>query len=163
MGLKGSLPDWFTLGDAKAWLRVRWKDGTTCPCCGQKVMLYPRQVTGHMVQALAVLHANTMPGEFSHWPTLLVKYRISNAGDGMPMKLRYWDLVEEDSQVRPDGGRAGYWRLTDRGRLFLRGVVSIQQYAMVYNRQCYGFEGPAVWVSDRKYKKFDLRELLNGS
>jgi hypothetical protein len=59
-------------------------------------------------------------------------------------KLAYWGLVEEQRRVRPDGGRAGWWRVTERGALFVNKGCTIPKYAVVYNGRLKRFEGPEV-------------------
>ena len=153
-----TLPDTMSLGEARQWLRSRYRDGERCPCCKQMAKLYKRTVNAQMARALVVLARNTKPGEYAHWPTLLRQ----NGVRADEAKLRYWALVEEEAIVRPDGGRSGWWRVTDLGRQFLAGAVSIDKYALVYDGQLRGFDGKTVTIRDCLGKAFDLRRLMDG-
>ena len=149
------LPGTTTLEQAKHWLRARYEHGERCPLCNQYVKLYRRQVNAQMVRALILLAREGR--EFAHWPTILHQ----NGVRADEAKLRYWDLVEEDIQVRPDGGRAGWWRITPRGWSFIRGGALIQKYALIYDTRLMGFDGPAVSIHDCIGKAFDLQELMS--
>lgn len=44
-------------------------------------------------------------------------------------RLRHWGLIEEQILIRDDGSpkrRAGYWRITDEGLLFLQGDLVVE-------------------------------------
>lgn len=148
-----------TLEEAQEWLEIRLGKGAHCPCCHQFAKDYHRQVNAQLAYALVVLAANTKHGQWVHWPSLSPRYP---GVDLSPSKLKYWDLVEEHSDLRPDGGRAGWWRVTFRGRAFVRGTLSIPKYAIVYDTEFFGHDGPMVTIQDCLKKKFDLRELMDG-
>ena len=76
-------------------------------------------------------------------------------------KLR-WGLVEESSEVRADGGRAGWWRITADGRRWLLGQSRVPRHAQVYDGRLLRLErdGESVSVRDALGDRFDLDVLL---
>ncbi len=77
-------------------------------------------------------------------------------------KLRYWNLIEEDLLRREDGGRAGWWRVTERGEAWLLERASIPKYARIYDGRCLGLAGGPVTIRDALGVKFHYRELMVG-
>jgi hypothetical protein len=151
------LSETVSLGHAKAWLRSRVGDGALCPCCGQMAKVYRRRIHQTIARALIDLYLLGKEEE-DYW--VHVPSRISPACE--VGKARYWDLVEEASEKRADGGRAGWWRLTDHGVMFVRGLVTIPLHARIYDGRCLGFEGEQVTIADAVGSKFDYAALMAG-
>jgi hypothetical protein len=149
-------PDSSLLGTAREWLRGRLREGDRCPLCDQRAQLYRRAINARMVAALVALYRAGAHDDWVHLPTL-----VPNSGD--PAKLRYWGLIAEELITRPDGGRAGYYRVTDRGVAFLRGQLTVDRWALVYDGRCLGMEGEQVSIRDCSPKGFDLDDLLQGA
>lgn len=145
-----------TLQQVQNWLRQHADTGVDCPACTQRVQVYRRKVTSGMARALIdIYRAGAL--DWIHVPSILTGQR---ADEG---KLAYWGLIEEEKIKRPDGGRAGYWRVTPRGELFLRGQLSIPKYARVYNGRVLGFDSTEmVTIKDALGTKFDYTELMAG-
>jgi hypothetical protein len=77
-------------------------------------------------------------------------------------KLAYWGLVEESPDPRDDGGRAGWWRVTARGKEFVLGRTSIPTYARVFNGRVLGYDGVHVDIRAALGTKFNYEELMKG-
>ena len=78
-------------------------------------------------------------------------------------KIAYWRLLEESDEVREDGGRAGWRRVTSEGQRFILHGLRIPKIAIVYNAMCIGFdESELVTIQDCLGDGFDLSELLGG-
>jgi len=121
-----------TLGEAKQWLRDRWEEGADCPCCGQFAKLYKRPLTSSMAAAL-LLMARHQGRDFFHVPDWLAKWTstaVIRGGDWA--KLRHWGLIEADPE-----GRAGYYRITERGRDFLYAGLSVPRHVYLYDNQTF--------------------------
>lgn len=145
-----------SLARVRDWLQARLRDGARCPACDQYARVYRRPIPHSSVLALARLdHASWADGNFVHLPTLL-GHRADEA------KLAYWGLIQEEAHGRPDGGRAGYWRVTTLGHDWLRGHATVPKYALIYNAECLGLEGDQVTAEQCVGNKFDLRELMDG-
>jgi hypothetical protein len=79
-------------------------------------------------------------------------------------KLAYWGLIEEERTERPDGARDARHHVTVLGELFIKGEVTVQKYARVYNGGgvSVGLTGPQITIRDALRGKFDYQELMNG-
>lgn len=145
------------LGAARDWLWERVGEGGVsekCPLCTQNVHIYDkRQVHSTIARALCLMY-RAGGTDWVHVPTIV-------SGSCELGKARYWGLVEEEQQLRPDGGRAGWWRLTDKGASFVRGDITIAKYVRVYDGKQYGPPyGDQVSIQDCLGTKFHLGELL---
>jgi hypothetical protein len=144
------------LGQLKAWLRAKADEGTTCPLCEQTVKVYRRKITSTMARSLIEMY-RAAGKDWAHLPTVISSQR---ADEG---KLAYWGLLEEEKVRRPDGGRAGYWRVTDLGELFIQGNLAVPKYARVYNGRCLSLvTTEKVTIKDALGTKFDYAELMAG-
>lgn len=141
------------LGQIQAWLSLKRAEGTNCPACGQLAKVYKRKINSGMARSLIAMYraGNT---DFIHLPTTIGS-RSREEG-----KLRYWGLVEEQLTARPDGGRAGYWRVTDTGEQFVLGRAFIPKYAEIYDGRCLALSGALVSIQDALTDKFDYGELM---
>ena len=149
-----TLPGSSTIADAKAWLRERLREGAECPVCTQYAKTYARTIHSSMASALVRLYRND-PQDWQAFADVLEHRQIADAG-----KLRYWGLIEEERVLRPDGGRAGWWRLTALGRMFVRREVWVQKYALVYDGTCLGLDGPSITITDALGERFDYAALM---
>lgn len=151
------LPADMSLEEAKDFLRKAWLKGTTCPCCTQRVQLYRRTInTGQAVSLIKMYRAAGR--DWQHVPTTVGR---QSAEEG---KLRYWKLVEESPDPREDGGRAGWWRVTERGELFVTDRLRIPRYALVFNQKCYGLDDSRgdIGIVDALNGKFSYQDLMTG-
>lgn len=145
-----------TLTDARAQLRQDLDRGARCPCCTQFAKVYRRKINSGMARSLIAMYRTT-PSGWIHLPTQ-IGARSREEG-----KLAYWGLVEEENALRPDGGRAGYWRLTDTGRAFVRGLVALPKYARVYDGRCLGLDPTSTaTIRDALGTAFDYDDLMHG-
>lgn len=136
-----------TLEQAKAWLRARFNDGADCPCCHQHVKLYKRPLNAAMAYVLFLVYrwhtgktAGGLPNpEWLHVPGHIAKEVAGNprraaAVRGDWAKLTHWGLLEAQASKRDDGSkRTGYYRITERGIAFVRGMCTVQSYIYIYN------------------------------
>lgn len=146
--------DAMPLGDARTQLRGLIEDGWTCPCCTQFAKVYRRKVNSTNARSLITLyrHGGT---HFTHAPSL--------PGDTHEIsQMAWWGLVEEEKVMRPDGGRAGWWRITPEGKDWVIGLSTIPKYARVYDHRCLGLTGDPVTIMDALGSKFRLDDLMAG-
>lgn len=141
-----------TLEEVRNWLAERVNEGALCPCCGQNVKVYRRKLNSGMVRSLIEMY-RVGGTSFIHIPS---KISARSREEG---KLAYWGLAEEDRITRSDGGRAGYWRVTEKGELFLAEATTVPKYAIVFNGECLALDGEEIFVRDA-LDKFDLAELM---
>lgn len=143
-----------TLAQVRAWLRVRAKDGVQCPACSQHVKIYRRKLNSGMARSLIAMYRSSGL-EPMHVPTA-IGARSREEG-----KLAYWGLVKEVAVLRPDGGRAGYWHVTEAGERFVQGKITVPKYALVYNGGRLGLEGEPVTIQDVLGDRFNYAELMS--
>lgn len=146
-----------TVADARTWVQACSLEGVNCPVCGQRAQTYRRKITGRSARALVTIYrAGGL--DFVHVPTVLGG-QVQRADEA---KMVHWGLIEEEKTLRPDGGRAGWWRVTPKGLAFMRGEVEVKKYALIYDSRCVGQEGEWVSFEDCLGVPFDLAELLEG-
>ncbi len=140
----------------KTKLRKDAEVGTTCPLCHGHVQIYRRKVNAGMARSLIAMYQ--VGGK--SWVHLPSQIGARSREEG---KLAYWGLVEEEKIRRPDGGRPGYWRVTDRGEAFVRCRISIPKYAVVYNGKVLEFDQTQmIDIREAIGTKFDYTELMAG-
>lgn len=154
--LRPNFPTHTPLAQLKAWLRSEADNGATCPVCEQHVQVYRRKINAGMARSLIEMYRAGGLG-WIHVPTQ-VGARSREEG-----KLAYWGLVEEEKILRPDGGRAGYWRVTPLGELFLRNQCTLPKYARIYNGRVLSLDPrEKVTIKDALGARFDYSELMMG-
>jgi hypothetical protein len=157
---EGPFRDDMTLAQAREVLRPLAVDGAACPCCKQHVRVYRRKLTATAAQAVAELYAEHGL-DFGHLPTVAQKHMPERAHQGGYLVLgAHWSLISEERHLRPDTGRAGYWRVTPLAEQWLRGEASVPKYARIYAGRCLGLEGDLVTVADVLDENFDFAELI---
>lgn len=149
-------PDHVTLGEARRWLlQEAIGTGGLCPCCAQRSQVYKRVITSAMARDLITLVRTVATAQPFHLPTVL-----GYGGD--VAKLAYWGLLTEGRRLRDDGGRAGWWQLTNLASPFAHGAVMLPRYAHVYNGRFLGLSGDLVSIVQCLGKRFNLAQLLAG-
>lgn len=147
-----------TLDEAKQFLRDNWEKGVECPCCGKFTKLYKYKILGETSAALIRLYR--LPEGWHH------VREFADTGDGLRRasrwpELRFWDLVELKTEVQPSTKHAsGFWRITDKGKAFVEGKLSVQETMLFYNKKPRGFDGKYITIHDTFKNKFDYAELM---
>lgn len=144
-----------SLRDAQDWLRDRVDDGAKCPCCTQYAKVYRRKINGAQARSLITIWRR-YGTDWCHVPTVIP------TGSREESKLAHWNLMEELGEAREDGGRSGWWRITDVGAAYVLGEVSVPKYARIYDGRCLGFDGELQSIIDALGVKFNYRELMAG-
>jgi hypothetical protein len=148
------------LVEARELLRGLADDGSTCPCCTQRVKVYRRNLTSVAARAVLALYEECGRG-WGHMGDVARKRLADVAHQGGYLVLaQHWGLIEEDTRKRSDGGRQGWWRVTALGELWLRGEEPVPKYARVYNGRCLGLHGDLVTVRDALGEGFDFGHLV---
>lgn len=148
-----------TLGEARAWLREQAQaEGAKCPCCTQFTRVYRRIITSAMARGLIAMWRDS-PTDWFHMPTVLGHL----AGDHA--KLRYWGLIEEETVRRVDGGRAGWWRITEQGARFVKRAALVPRHALVFDGQLMRLDATDghVSIADALGERFDYGALMAGT
>jgi hypothetical protein len=157
MPTKLHIPPGMAHADVQQKLREHVRDpggGAICPTCTQVAKVYDRKVHSGMAQALIIMyrHAGT---EWFHLPEISGRWRSRDEG-----MLRYWGLIEDSTERREDGGKAGWWRVTPYGAAFVKGNAQIHKSAHVYGSRVLGLDGPLRTIHDCLGDAFDYNELM---
>lgn len=153
--MSGPLHPHTTLAEARKWLRDKLLNGGChCPLCKQYAKVYQRPLNSGMARSLITMY-RTFGLEFGYIPDLPAKSREEG-------KLVHWGLVVEASEPRPDGGRAGWWRVTERGEDFILRGLRVPKYILLYDNRFLGYEDPnkLINIRDALTEKFSLEDLM---
>jgi hypothetical protein len=151
-------PHFDTLEEAKQWLRDRVDKGARCPCCGQHAWVQKRRVNAGMARKLIL--ANHRYGlEWFYMPEFLASISTHGRDEAI---MRHWGLIQEAKERRDDGGRAGWWQVTERGQQFVHREITIPRWARVYDNRLLGYLGEQVDILDALKAKFDYSLLMQG-
>lgn len=160
-----------TLEEAQDFLIRHFEEGADCPCCGQFVKLYKRRLYSSMAYALILIDRYFRHPDAEMWlhvPSYLdavlpPSVAVANRG-GDWAKLQHWDLIEPKPVVRDDGSsRAGFWRMTRTGRLFVMGLVSVPRHLYFFNQRVVDFlsaDEERTSIQQALGDQFDYVELM---
>jgi len=101
--------------------------------------------------------------EYAHIPGLVRKHGLPISASADFSKLRFWGLVEELDDIRADGSpRNGYWRITPKGRKFVRGEITIPKYRLFLSGIDLGVpeDSPQLGIREALGSQFDYLEIL---
>lgn len=149
-----------TLREARDWVKEHQADGVKCPACSQLAKVYRRAL--HASMAAQLIRFSLKFG--SEWGSRVALTRGRAEGDFA--KLRYWGLVNESDEQRPDGGRAGWWQVTDLGARFVAESVLVRKYVYVFDGRPVHlpggttFDGPYISIRTALGKRFDYNALM---
>ncbi len=146
-----------TLAEAQQWLRDNIDQGARCPCCTQFAKVYKRKINSSMAADLIAMY-RAFGMDWGYLPDL--RKQASLKGNREESKLRYWGLVEEETDRRPDGGRPGVWRVTDTGAQWIIGRLVVPEYARIYDGRLLGLTGASVTIFHALGERFDYDELM---
>lgn len=163
----GQNDDTTTITQAKVWLSKYARKGAQCPCCEQRVQFYKRTLTSTMCYALILIdqHFRTS-SEWLHVPQYLTAAGADEAARGGDYaKLKDWGFIEPKPAVREDSStRTGYWRITDRGKAFVRGEIRVRKTVELYNqkRTRQDADPETVSIQEALGTRFDYAALMTG-
>lgn len=154
----------YTLQEAQEFLNDNLKKGLHCPCCGQFAKRYKRKITSSMVMALIFIYRkNVKTRDWIHVEDYLKNIEgIPSSIRGDSSKLRYWGLIEkkhgEKEDKNPDNG---YYRMTEKGEMFVKGLIKIPKYVFIYNDNVECFDVTTeVEIRECFKNKFSYDELM---
>jgi len=139
-----------TVEEAQDLLMKNFEDGSHCACCGQYVRLYRRSITTEMAYALVLIYRYFDRDNAEEWLHVANYFRdelpkevSSPVRGGDFAKLEAWRLLERLDGVREDGSRRiGFWRITEIGKSFVEGHLSVPEH------RCY-YDNTHLWFLDR--------------
>ena len=143
-----------TILEAKDHLRKNYESGTSCPVCSQLVKAYKRKLNANMCKALAIIYTRTQTSNYIHVQQEFTKLGL-RATTMDYTYLEKWKLIETD----PDNN--GFWRITNKGKLFIKDWLDVPAYCLVYGGKVYDWSDELVTMSKALTTKFKLAEVLN--
>lgn len=153
-----------TVSQAKNYLKNNWEHGTHCPVCTQYVKKYKRALTSSMAYALILINKNYEKNPSSEWLHVENYFKtldIPPAIRGDFSKLKYWGLLEYKAEKREDSSyRNGFYRITQLGRDFVRGLVNVASHIYLYNNKFYGFCEDEISIKEALKNRFNYEELV---
>lgn len=149
-----------TISEAKEYLKRNWTNprGINCPCCNQKVKLYPTLLNKDMAVTLIKMYKLDKAGR--EWVHIQSELKPIN---GNYAKLVHWGLLESDFRRKEDGGRSGMFRITEKGRMFVTGQITVPKKVNLYNAKKYGESVSQINIKQSLGEKFNYNELMEGS
>lgn len=151
-----------TIAEAKEYLREHAKKGVDCPVCNQRVQIYERLIYSSL--ALSLIRLYWLTRENPNKPYFHISdFTIDGktiAGDFS--KFRYWGLAVEKEKDASDTTRrtSGYWAITEKGKDFLLGKISVPKRAVIYNSRCLGFSEEKATIQEALGKDFNYQDLM---
>jgi hypothetical protein len=149
-----------TLKEGKEFLRKNWKEGVDCPCCTQFVKLYKRKLNSGMAFALI----NIYNRKTDDWMNVREYFRENNMRDNNDWtRLGIWGLIEERKGKPEHGGKTmGEWKITEKGKSFVRGELRVPSHFNFFDNELYGFSDTTTSIIEALGNKFNYEELING-
>lgn len=107
----------------------------TCATCGAKTVKYSHSFNCGLAEGLKILaDAGGGPINLKHLDL------TRNQWDNF-QKLRYWDLVARTLE-------RGVWQITDRGRQFVSGTISIKRGVKTFRGERVEYSGQDILFTD---------------
>jgi hypothetical protein len=159
--------DLVSLAEGREYIRNGRKEGVTCPCCGQLAKAYNRQIHSTIAKMLIRIYllwkSSIRPDQYHHLSAIIDG--ISATGINDFSKLAYWGLIEEKPRDPENSVNrtSGYWKITEKGINFVRGTVTVQKYAVIYDNRVLEFRGEQVNIIQCLGKRFSYEELMNAN
>ena len=128
---------------AREWVLKCFGNGhrVQCPCCDQTLFKYRRVLNSGMASALSYAY-KLADGDPSIWLHLNrdMPSKVQRSKDwGM---LQHWGLISK-RDVKREHPEFGYWRITERGVMFVQGHIKVPRRILTYGKVFYGYEDEA--------------------
>ena len=136
---------------------------TDCPACGHRVKIYPRHLEPQWIRVMFKMRVKHRAGEeWVYLPADDIRTKAQTEA-----LLRHWGLIErEEEGTAPDGNpRTGFYRLTDFGWRFLKGLEKIPRTVLLFHNRCLGYrdEADVVNVHDvLEDSGFHYNQMMDG-
>lgn len=134
-----------------------------CEDCDQGVHLGKRRLNSAMAYGLILIYKefkNKPELDWLHIEDFFKKQKCRSSIRGDVAKLRYWGLLKQKVDIRPDGSkRVGFYKITPKGIAFVLNKIMVPEKVMLYNQTDYGFTGEYIYIRQIKLG-FDYRELM---
>ena len=146
-----------TLAQAQEYLEDNRREGVECPCCDQFVKLYKRKLGAPQTRGLIQLLKFNREEKWVHITKIIRTCNVH--GDFAKMEL--WGLIEQQPVTTNKKKNSGYWKITEKGKHFLFGLLRVPSHVFIYNGKKEGFSETTTDVHESLGKEFNYRELMN--
>lgn len=148
------------LSEVVAWVNANVKEGCVCPLTGRTIKMWTQKLDKNMAASLLRLYKVAPSGRYVHYPTELAHLTPKGQDNHKISQLKWWYLVEEELTLRPDGGRAGHWRITQMGREFCQREIEVPCRALTWRGEVQDWEGKEINILDALGESFNYWELI---
>ena len=152
-----------TLKEVKEFIREHFKEGLNCPACGQNVKLYEYKLFRMSAIALIYLYKLTRDNPEK------VYFHVSKYAEAIPGKkirsphfaeLRFWGFIVAKDRKTKESNASGFWAITEKGKNFVEGRISVPERIMMFNNKWQGFAGEAIMIEDAMENSFEYQEMM---
>lgn len=146
------------------WARLMRGEAVTCPCCDRYAKVTKTKLNAVMVKQMLKMRvlADRDGREFVKHKELVDSETGTNA---CLTTTKHWGFVQrgdESEELKGLSGAKSYWRLTAKGREFLRGDIKVPKYLLLYHDEVYGETGEMIYVHQvGHFDPMDLKEEVS--
>jgi len=138
--------------------------GSFCPCCGRFGKVYKRKLSRPMANGLLWLFTVFLEDgdEFVSIGDRGPRYVVRS--NGSVSSNEWWGLAEE--KPNPDDPKkrtSGNWKITPKGRQFVREEIRVPSHCIIFNKRTLGFTDDLISIVDALGRPFNYRELMEDS
>lgn len=117
------------------------REKVVCPTCGHASAVYRIRFTrGFADNLIRVFNANRVVRS--------VEIAGSRVAYTVFPKLSYWGLIEKWQASDKALAKGGYWKITEKGKRFVAGLIRVPEYVLRRNNRTVGFEGDEIRLGD---------------
>lgn len=152
------------LKDMKDYVESNVNRGVICPCCENLVKVRKETMIARIAKAMVLMYKYTMERKpedgWIHLSSVFLKeYRQDSYGLSTT-KAKYFGLIEPKRNL--NGSKVnGVWRLTDRGKEFVKGKITVPKSVIIFRDEIYGYSEKVFRIEDAFGEMFSLDEVMN--
>lgn len=128
-----------------------------CPCCGRWAQVYKRSISETVAAQLIRLHHLGGDHLYIHASKLIPD---GQSGSGDLGKAKYFGLIVEMPHDKGAKKSSGYWKLTQNGVDYVRGLHAIPTFCYVFDDKVLEFSEKLEFITDTVGRKFDYEALI---
>jgi len=134
-------------------------EGCTCPCCEQFTKTYKRKLNSTMAAGLIWI-VKTYEKE-KDWIHVIKKAPRWLVATNQYSSLAYWGLIEKRSNENKSKRTSGFWKPTEKGVNFSKGLLTVPSHVFLYNNKATKFTEELTDINTALGKKFNYEELMS--
>ena len=144
-----------TIAEAKEHLRSNFKEGTTCPCCDKYVKAYKRKLNSGIARSLITMY------KLSAFNGIHIHVQDEFAQLGLRATTMDYAYAEKWKLIKSDPDLNGYWSITTLGVQFIKGLMTMPEYCLVYNGNVYKWSPNVINIKTALTTAWSYNELMN--